>query len=103
VSSVATTSRITPLNEKLYHQSNLLGDWKGSFKKTNGAIEFKVLSINGNTAQVAYTHNGQTERGIATVSQNSITFGNVTIATRDGNQAAFEDADRDPHQGSYRR
>ncbi|HLJ01357.1 MAG TPA: hypothetical protein VKT76_16730 [Bradyrhizobium sp.] len=86
----ATTSRITPLNEKLYHQSNLLGDWKGSFNKTNQPVDFKVLSINGSTAQVTYTHNGQTERGTATVSQNSITFGNVTIATRNGQQAAFE-------------
>jgi hypothetical protein len=90
VSGVAATSRITPLNEKLYHQSNLLGDWKGSFKKTNGSVDFDVLSINGNSAQVTYTHNGHTERGTATVSQNSITFGNVTIATRDGKQAAFE-------------
>jgi hypothetical protein len=93
VSGIAATSqasRITPINEKLYHQSNLLGDWKGSFKKTNQAVEFDVLSINGDTAQVAYTHNGHTERGTGTVSQNSTSFGNVTIATRDGKQAAFE-------------
>jgi hypothetical protein len=98
VSGVAATSRITPLNEKLYHQSNLLGDWKGSFKQTHGSVEFDVLSINGTTAQVAYTHNGQTERGIATVSQNSITFGNVTIGTRDGKQAAFEFSSQLPGQ-----
>jgi hypothetical protein len=101
VSATATgqgASRILSVNERLYHQSNLLGDWKGSFKKTNQAVEFDVLSINGNTAQVAYTHNGHTERGIATVSQNSISFGNVTIATRDGKQAAFEFSFQPPGQ-----
>jgi hypothetical protein len=89
VSAIAA-SRITTLNEKLYHQSNLLGDWKGSFTRSHQAIEFKVVSINGNTAQVEYTHNGRTERGTASVDQNSITFGNVTIGTRDGQQAGFE-------------
>ena len=86
----ASTSHINPVNEKLYHQSNLLGDWKGNFKKTNGSIEFKVLSINGNSAQIEFTHNGHTERGTATVDKDSISFGNVTIATRNGSQAAFE-------------
>lgn len=86
----STTSRITPYNERVWHQSNLLGDWKGNFKKTNQAIEFKVVSINGDSAQVEYTHNGHTERGTATVDKDSITFGNVTIATRNGSQAAFE-------------
>ena len=86
----ASASHINPVNEKLYHQSNLLGDWKGNFKKTNASIDFKVLSINGTSAQVEYTHNGRTERGTATVDKNSISFGNVTIATRNGTQAAFE-------------
>jgi hypothetical protein len=91
VSTIASsTSRITPFNEKVYHQSNLLGDWKGNVKKTNQAIEFKVVSINGDSALVEFTHNGHTERGTATVDKNSITFGNVTIATRNGTQAAFE-------------
>ena len=98
MSGIAATSRITPLNEKLYHQSNLLGDWKGSFKQTHQPVEFDVLSINGTSAQVTYTHNGRTERGTATVSQNSITFGNVTIATRDGKQAAFEFSFQAPGQ-----
>ena len=84
------TSQISPANERAYHQSNLLGDWKGTTKQNHQPVEFKVLSINGNSAQVQYTHNGRTERGTATVSQNSITFGNVTIATRNGQQAAFE-------------
>ena len=86
----ASASHINPVNERLYKQSNLLGDWKGNFKKTNGSVEFKVLSINGTSAQVEFTHNGHTERGTATVDKNSISFGNVTIATRNGTQAAFE-------------
>jgi hypothetical protein len=91
MSTIATpTSRISSLNERLYHQSNLLGDWKGAFKQSHQPVEFKVVSINGDTAQVEFTHNGHTERGQATVDQNSITFGNVTIATRNGQQAAFE-------------
>ena len=77
-----------PVNEKLYHQC--LGDWKGSFSNNHQAIEFKVVSISGSTAQIEYTHNGRTERGTATVDQNFITFGNVTIATRDGKKAALE-------------
>jgi hypothetical protein len=92
VSSIAatTTSRINPVDERVYHQSNLLGEWKGNFKQSNGAIDFKVVSINGTSAQVEYTHNGHTERGTATVDKDSISFGNVTIATRNGTQAAFE-------------
>ena len=93
VSAIAATqgaSQISPVNEKLYHQSNLLGDWKGSFSNNHQAIEFKVLSISGSTAQIEYTHNGRTERGTASVDQNFITFGNVTIATRDGKKAALE-------------
>lgn len=93
VSSITATqgaNRISPVNEKLYHQSNLLGDWKGSFSNNHQAIEFKVVSISGSTAQIEYTHNGHTERGTATVDQNFITFGNVTIATRDGTKAALE-------------
>lgn len=84
------TSRISAINERAWHQSNLLGDWKGNTKQNNSPVEFKVISINGSTAQVEYTHNGRTERGQATVSQNTISFGNVTIATRNGQQAAFE-------------
>lgn len=83
-------SQISPANERAWHQSNLLGDWKGTIKQKNAPVEFKVLSINGSSAQVQYTHNGHTERGTATVDKDSITFGNVTIATRNGQQAAFE-------------
>jgi hypothetical protein len=93
VSTIGTgqpTSRITALNEKIYHQSNLLGDWKGNLKQNNQAVELKVVSINGDTAQVEYTHNGQTERGTGTADGRTIKYGNVTIATRNGQQAAFE-------------
>ncbi len=84
-----STSQISPANERAWHQSNLLGDWKGTTKQNHQPVEVKVISINGNSAQVQYTHNGRTERGTATVDKNSITFGNVTIATRNGQQAAF--------------
>lgn len=94
MSSISATipagSQISPANERVWHQSNLIGDWKGTTKQNNQPVEVKVLSINGSTAQVQYIHNGRTERGTGTVSQNSITFGNVTIATRNGTQAAFE-------------
>ena len=83
-------NQISPANERVWRQTNLLGDWKGTIKQNNAAVEFKVVSINGSTAQVEYTHNGRTERGTATVDKDSITFGNVTIATRNGQQAAFE-------------
>ncbi|MGZ5876026.1 MAG: hypothetical protein ACXWKP_28470 [Bradyrhizobium sp.] len=93
MSTIASTqgaSRISPVNEKLYHQSNLLGDWKGSFSNNNQAIEFKVVSITGDTAQIEYSHNGHKEVGTANVDKNTITYGNVTIATRDGQQGALE-------------
>lgn len=83
-------NQISPVNERIYHQSNLLGDWKGLWSKSHQPVEFKVLSIHGNTAQVEYTHNGHTERGTGTVSAATITFGNVTIGTRDGKNAGLE-------------
>lgn len=86
----SSTSQISPANERAYHQSNLLGDWKGSITKPYQPVEFKVINIRGNTAQVEYTHNGRTERGLADVNGATITFGNVTIGTRNGTQAAFE-------------
>jgi hypothetical protein len=86
----ASTNIISPANERVYHQSNLLGDWKGTSKQNNMPVEFKVLNIRGDQAQVEYTHNGHTERGLATVDGATINFGDVTIATRNGSQAAFE-------------
>ena len=88
--SAASTNIISPANERVYHQSNLLGDWKGTSKQNNMPVEFKVVNIRGNQAQVEYTHNGHTERGLATVDGATINFGDVTIATRNGSQAAFE-------------
>lgn len=89
-SSVPAGSQISPGDERLYHQSNLIGDWKGSYTKLKGPVEFKVLSIKGGTAQVEYTHNGRTDRGTATVSKNQLTFQNVTVATRDGQKAVIQ-------------
>jgi hypothetical protein len=86
----ASTSQISPATERVYHQSNLLGDWKGTSKQNNQPVEFKVISIRGTQAQVEYTHNGHTERGFGTVNGATVTFGDVTIGTRNGSQAAFE-------------
>src|SRR5215813_10370229 len=85
-----TTSQIAPAMERVYHQSNLLGDWKGTWTNSSGAVEFKVVNIRGAKAQIEYTHNGHTERGLADVDGATITYGNVTIATRNGSVAAFE-------------
>jgi ribosomal protein S8E len=85
-----TTSQISPVNERIYHQSNLLGDWKGTWTKSGAPVEFKVINIRGSTAQVEYTHNGHTERGTAEVDGATITFGDVTIGTKDGQNAALE-------------
>jgi hypothetical protein len=86
----ASTSQISPATERVYHQSNLLGDWKGTSKQNNQPVEFKVINIRGTQAQVEYTHNGHTERGFGTVNGATVTFGDVTIGTRNGSQAAFE-------------
>ncbi len=86
----STTNQISPADERVYHQSNLVGDWKGTWTKSNQPVEFKVINIRGSKAQVEYTHNGQTERGLADVSGASITFGDVTIGTRNGSVAAME-------------
>ncbi len=87
---IPSNSQISPANQRLYHQSNLLGDWKGTWKKGHQAVEFKVINIRGNQAQVEYTHNGRTERGLAKVEGSTITFGNVTIGTKNGKVAALE-------------
>jgi hypothetical protein len=85
----STASQISPATERVYHQSNLLGDWKGTSTRDHLPIEFKVINIRGSKAQVEYTHNGRTERGFADVNGATITFGNVTIGTRNGSKAAF--------------
>ena len=86
----ASTNIISPANERVYHQSNLLGDWKGKSTQGDQPVEFKVINIRGEQAQVEYTHNGHTERGFATVEGATITFGNVTIGTKNGTSAAME-------------
>src|SRR5215813_13082703 len=85
-----TTSQIAPAMERVYHQSNLLGDWKGTWTNSSGAVEFKVINIRGAKAQVEYTHNGHTERGLADVDGATITFGSVTIGTKNGQKAVLE-------------
>ena len=86
----SATSQISPATERVYNQSNLLGDWKGTWKNSSSPVEFKVVNIRGDKAQVEYTHDGHTERGLADVNGATITFGNVTIGTRNGSVAAFE-------------
>jgi hypothetical protein len=90
IAASQSANQISPASERVYHQSNLIGDWKGSWSKTNLAVEFKVLNIRGNKAQVEYTHNGYTERGFGTVNGTTVSYGNVTIASRDGKNAAMQ-------------
>jgi len=86
----SSTSQISPVNERVYHQSNLVGDWKGTWANTSRPIEFKVVNIRGDQAQIEYTHDGHTERGFGSVDGATITFGNVTIGTKNGTSAAME-------------
>jgi hypothetical protein len=90
MTTIQSTSQISPATERVYHQSYLLGDWKGTSTRDHQPVEFKVINIRGTQAQVEYTHNGHTERGLAEVDGATITFGNVTIGTRNGSKAAFE-------------
>jgi len=84
-----STSQISPANERVYHQSNLLGEWKGNWAGNNQAVGFKVVNIRGARAQVEYTHNGHTERGFGKVDGATISFGSVTIGTKNGKNAAL--------------
>jgi hypothetical protein len=87
---IATGSQISKQNEAVYHQSNLLGTWTGTWSNSKQPITFKVLKISGSTAEIEYTHNGKTEKGQATVSQNIVTYGDITIGTRNGTNGAIE-------------
>jgi hypothetical protein len=80
----SSTSQISPANERAYHQSNLLGEWKGNWAGNNQPVSFKVVNIRGARAQVEYTHNGHTERGFGEVNGAILTFGAVTVGTKDG-------------------
>jgi len=86
---VQSTSRISPAMERVYHQSNLLGEWKGSWTASSQAVSFKVVNIRGAQATVEYTHNGRTERGIGEVNGATIDFGSVTLGTKDGKNAVL--------------
>lgn len=86
---VQSTSRISPAMERVYHQSNLLGEWKGSWTANSQAVSFKVVNIRGSQATVEYTHHGHTERGIGTVNGSTIDFGPVTLGTKDGKNAVL--------------
>jgi hypothetical protein len=86
---VPSTSWISPAMERSYHQSNLLGEWKGTWTANNQAVSFKVVNIRGAQASVEYTHNGHTERGIAKVNGATIDFGTVTLGTRNGKSAVL--------------
>jgi hypothetical protein len=87
MTTIQSSSQISPANERVYHQSYLLGDWKGTWTNSSQPVEFKVVNIRGDKAQVEYTHNGHTERGLGDVNGGTITFGNVTIVTRNGTKA----------------
>ena len=80
----SSTSQISPANERMYHQSALVGDWQGNWAGNNQAVGFKVVNIRGARAQIEYTHNGHTERGFGQVNGATITYGNVTVGTKDG-------------------
>jgi len=80
----SSTSQISPANERVYHQSALLGEWKGNWAGNNQPVSFKVVNIRGARAQVEYTHNGRTERGFGQINGALITFGTVTVGTKDG-------------------
>lgn len=84
MTTIQSTNQISPADERVYHQSNLVGEWKGTWNGNNQPVAFKVINIRGSQAQVEYTHNGRTERGLGIVDQNTITFDNVTVATRNG-------------------
>jgi hypothetical protein len=84
-----STNQISPANERMYGLSRLVGEWKGKWTGKNQEVAFKVVNIRGARAQVEYTHNGRTERGIGKVENGTITFGGVMIGTKDGKTAAL--------------
>jgi hypothetical protein len=90
ISTIPKGSQISPATERVYHQSNLIGDWKGTWKSNGRPVEVKVDNIRGSTAQIEYTHDGHTERGIGTVNGATISYGNITIGTKNGSVAALE-------------
>jgi hypothetical protein len=90
ISTIPKGSQISPATERVYHQSNLIGDWKGSWQKNGRPVELKVINIRGDQAQVEYTHDGHTERGFASVDGATLSYGDITIGTKNGSVAALE-------------
>jgi hypothetical protein len=80
---------ILPANEKMYHTSNLLGQWSGTWGDGKH-FTFKILSIKNKSAQIEYDHDGKKEIGTGTVDKNTITYGNLTIVTRDGKSGLLQ-------------
>ncbi|MGJ4913765.1 hypothetical protein ACQR10_01540 [Bradyrhizobium sp. HKCCYLRH2060] len=87
--AIQSTNQISPANERVYRQSNLLGEWKGSWTANGQTVSFKVVNIRGAAATVEYTHNGRTERGIGQVNGSTIDFGAVTLGTKNGKNAVL--------------
>ncbi|MDR3439040.1 hypothetical protein [Telmatospirillum sp.] len=83
--SIVTTngSYISPANEAVYHQSQLIGTWQGTMNG-NQAVTFTVKNIKGSSAQVEMDYAGKKEFGTASVDQNVLTFNNFSIATKNG-------------------
>ncbi|MDR3375856.1 MAG: hypothetical protein P4L98_19185 [Ancalomicrobiaceae bacterium] len=83
--SIVTTngSYISPANEAVYHQSQLIGTWQGTMNG-NQPVTFTVKNIKGSTAQVEFDQGGKKEFGTASVDQNTLTFNNFSIATNNG-------------------
>jgi hypothetical protein len=90
ITTIPKGSQIAPATERVYHQSNLIGDWKGTWQKNGRPVEVKVVNIRGDQAQVEYTHDGHTERGTGSVDGATLSFGNITIGTKNGSVAALE-------------
>ena len=89
MTAIQSTNQISPVKERMYHQSNLLGEWKGSWSANGSAVSFKVVNIRGAAATVEYTHNGHTEPGIGSVNGATIDFGAVTLGTKNGKNAVL--------------
>jgi len=43
ISSVQAQNQISSYNERVYHQSNLVGDWKGNWSNNHQAVEFAEI------------------------------------------------------------
>ena len=80
-------SYISGVDQRLYTQSNLLGSWKGTMG--GKPITLKVTSIKGSTAQVEFDHGATKEHGTATVSKNTLTYGSMTIGTKNGSSGVM--------------